>query len=293
VDHRIGLSIAFEASGSYGHLHDQLAKIAQRVVVAHAGQLRLIFRAKRKNDRFDAAKIARLLHLDMIPEVWVPPTQLRAWRRLIEHRQSIVRERTRAKNALRALLRTHGLTPPKNLWTVAGRQWIAQAEFESIADALQRDQWLVRLDLNHQMIGRVEKELDAIAARQPAVKLLRTIPGVGPRTAEALAAYIGDVRRFGNLKQLGAYLGLVPCQDASAAANRLGHITRDGPATVRHLLTEAAWQTIRHDPASRAFFERVAGGKPDRRKIALVATAHRLARVAGAMLHSGEVWRAA
>jgi hypothetical protein len=83
----------------------------------------------------------------------------------------------------------------------------------------------------------------------------------------------------------------VPCQDASADRNRLGHITRDGPAVVRKFLCEACWQGVRRSPALRAYFDRVMRDDPDRKKIALVATAHHLARVMGAMLHSGETWR--
>lgn len=89
----------------------------------------------------------------------------------------------------------------------------------------------------------------------------------------------------------GSYFGLVPRLDSSAGKDRRGHITREGPVTVRKLLTEAAWQAIRLDPASKALFERVTRGKPDRRKIAAVAVAHRLCRVMAAMLRSGEVYR--
>src|SRR5262249_181384 len=125
----------------------------------------------------------------------------------------------------------------------------------------------------------------------PAVMLLQTIPGVGPRTAEAFVAYVDDIHRFGRTSQLGVYFGLVPCQDASANTNRLGHITAEGPATGRKLLCESAWQAIRHSPKSRSWFDRIGGADPDRRKIAIVAVARKLSVVMGAMLRSGEVWR--
>ena len=105
-------------------------------------------------------------------------------------------------------------------------------------------------------------------------------------------AYIDDPQRFGSMKSVASYFGLVPCQDQSAQKNRLGHITRQGPATVRKLLTEAAWQGIRHSPEIRAYFERIRQNNPERKKIALVATAHYLLRVMLAMLRTGEVWRA-
>ena len=120
-----------------------------------------------------------------------------------------------------------------------------------------------------------------------------TIPGVGIRTAETFVAWVDDVTRFRNNRQLGSYFGLVPCQDASADKNRLGHITRDGPPVMRKLICEATWTAVKRCPAFRAFLERVMGGKPERKKIALVATMHRMIRVMGAMLRSGEAYRAA
>jgi len=109
-----------------------------------------------------------------------------------------------------------------------------------------------------------------------------TIPGVGIRTAETFVAWVDDIARFRRTRQLGCYFGLVPCQDASANKNRLGHITRDGPPVMRKLITEAAWMAIRGCPAFKRYFEQVQAGKPERKKIALVATAHRLIRVMGA-----------
>ena len=127
--------------------------------------------------------------------------------------------------------------------------------------------------------------------RAPAVGRLRTIPGVGARTAEAVAAFIDDPHRFRNAKAIGAYFGLAPCQDQSGDRNRLVHITREGPPVVRQLVAEAARQAIRRSPSVRAFFERTHREDPQRQKIALVATAHYLVRVMWAMLRHGTTWR--
>ncbi len=157
--------------------------------------------------------------------------------------------------------------------------------------ALQRDIGVEELDHLDTQINRVEKELSAIAKGHAGVFLLRTIPGVGPRTAEAVVAYIDRADRFARNKQVGSYFGLVPSQDQTGDRNRLGHITREGPATVRKLLTEAAWQGIRRSPHIRSYFERVQNGDEQRKKIALIATAHYLVRVMHSMLRSGELWR--
>ena len=119
---------------------------------------------------------------------------------------------------------------------------------------------------------------------------LRSIPGVGIRTAEAVAAFVDDPDRFRSAKAVGRYFGLVPCQDQSGDRNRLGHITREGAPVVRQLLAEAAWQARRRSPTVRAYFERVQRGDPQRKKIALVATAHYLVRVMWSLLKHGTSW---
>jgi transposase len=285
--------VCYEASCGYGWLYDQLKPIAARVVVAHPGQLRLIFRSKRKNDRADAQKLAKLLFLGEVPPVYVPSPETRAWRALVEHRQRCVAERTRGKNGIRAVLRTHGIEVPKRtgLWSARGLLWLEKLEFSTAGSALQRDQLVDDVRHHARKVSRVEKVLRDTSERHPGVELLRTIPGVGIRTAEAFVVYIDDAGRFGSTKAIGRYLGLVPCQDASAGINRLGRITKEGPATLRKLLTEAAWQGVLRSPTIRAYHERMKHGRDDRNKKALIATAHYLARVMLAMLTTGEAWR--
>jgi transposase len=282
--------VCFEASCGGGTLHDLFTPIARRVVVAHPGHLRLIFRSKKKNDRVDAAKLAKLLFLDEVPPVHVPDRHVRAWREMIGMRSQAVAKRTRAKNGLRALLRSHLIRSPRALWTKEGRQWLADLKLPTASARLRRDLLLAELEHFDGQIQRLEQELDRIARQHAGVALLKTIPGVGPRTAEAFCAFVDDPKRFGT-KQIGPYFGLTPSQDQSGSINRLGHITREGPAVVRRLLTEAAWRSSRLSPRVKAFFERVQRGDPDRKKITVVATGHYLARVMLAMLLSGEVWR--
>jgi transposase len=285
--------VCYEASCGYGFYHDLLRPLAARVVVAHPGQLRLIFRSKHKNDRKDAEKLAKLLFLGEVPAVHVPNPHVRSWRELITCRRNLVEKRTVAKNGLRALLRSIGVTPPRRpgLWTNAGVRWLRQLTWPMGTQALRRDLLLEEIDGVNRQIGRVEAELDRFSRDQTAVFQLMSIPGVGVRTAEAVVSFLDDPHRFPNSKAVGRYFGLVPSQDQSGRTNRLGHITREGSATVRRFLTEAAWQAVRRSPTVRAYFERVQRNDPERKKIALVATAHYLARVMYALLRRGELWQ--
>jgi transposase len=185
------------------------------------------------------------------------------------------------------------VTPPKHpgLWTKAGLEWLRRLELPALSQQLRRDLLLEEIETLARQVRRIQQELDRQARRTPAVGLLRTIHGVGARTAEAVAAFVDDPHRFPDAKAVGSYFGLVPCQDQSGDRNRLGHITREGAPVVRQLLAEAAWQAIRRSPSVRAFFERTRRDDPQRQKIALVATAHYLVRVMWAMMRHGTTWQ--
>ncbi len=156
-------SVCFEASCGYGYLHGRLSKLAHSVAVAHPGQLRLIFKSKRKFDRVDAAKIAKLLYLDAVPQAHVPSADVRAWRGLIEYRQRLMGRRVAVKNQARALLRSLGVEARagKALWSNKGVAWLKAVPLEG-ADALRRDLLAEELEELTEKLKRVEKELKAL-----------------------------------------------------------------------------------------------------------------------------------
>jgi transposase len=284
--------VCYEASCGYGHYHDLLRPLAARVLVAHQGQLRLIYRSKDKNDRKDAERLAKLLYLGELPTVHVPSIDIRTWRELINCRSQVVAKRTRAKNAVRSLLRSNGIAARRrtSLWTKAGMAWLRELTFPTFSHTLRRDLLLEEIEALTRQLGRIERELNSRADKSPAVLRLRSIPGVGIRTAEAIAAFIDDPDRFRSAKVAAQYFGLVPRQDQSGDKNRLGLISREGPSIVRRLVAEAAWHARRLSPTVRAYFEQVQRDDPQRKKIALVATAHYLVRVMWAMLKRNTFW---
>ena len=223
----------------------------------------------------------------------MPSAEVRAWRELINCRGQVIAKRTRAKNTVRALLRSAGVTPPKQpgLWTKKGLAWLRRLELPTASQQLRLDLLLEEIETLMRQVRRIEQQLNRLAQDSPAVTRLRTIPGVGARTAEAVAAFVDDPHRFPDAKAVGRYFGLVPSQDQSGDRNRLGHITREGAPVVRQLVAEAAWQALRRSPTVRADFERVRRDDPQRQKIALVATAHYLVRVMWALLKRGTVWQ--
>jgi hypothetical protein len=119
---------------------------------------------------------------------------------------------------------------------------------------------------------------------------LRTIPGVGPRTAEILVACIDDPHRFENGRQVSAYFGLVPRQFQSGETDRNGRITKRGNPLARTILVECAWASLRYNPWAKGVYERIRGQQKTRKKKAGVALARKIAVISWAMLRDEKDW---
>jgi transposase len=255
--------------------------------------------AKRKTDRDDALKLARLSAVDQLPTVELPANRVRPWRSLIQHRAKLVGRRTAIRNSIRALLDRQGRSMPAGRRGWTGPSMAELKELSRPIEEVSPEQlWrgplgmeLEALDQVDRLIERAEARLDAIAEEDERVRRLRTIPGVGPRLAETVVAVLDDPHRFASRKQVAAYVGLVPRQYESGSSSRTGGITGAGHRLLRSLLVEVAWRTRQHNPHLRRVFEQTAGGIRSRRKIAAVATARRLLVICWAMLRDGTDWR--
>jgi transposase len=276
--------VAFEVGCQAQWVRRSVAPLAAEVQVANASRIPWLFRDGRKNDRLDAQKLATLLCLNQLPRVHLPSAEVSAWRSLIQHRRSLVSRRTMVKNRIRSLLRSEMVQSPwRSCWTVRGVRWLGQLVLGEVKSQILAN-YLDELASVSAQILQVESRLDAMAAKEPKVALLRTVPGIGPRTAEAVVAFADDIHRFRKARQFASYFGMTPTEDTSAGCVRYGHISKHGPGVVRWVLVEAVYQVIRRVPALRAFRDRVERGRKDRRKKAIVATGRKLLTILFAML---------
>ena len=149
---------------------------------------------------------------------------------------------------------------------------------------------LTQLDSLSKQIDVVVKKLEAIGKNDPRIVRLRTIPGVGPRTAEILVACIDDPHRFENGRQVSAYFGLVPRQFQSGETDRNGRITKRGNPLARTILVECAWASLRYNPWAKGVYERICGKQKTRKKKAGIALARKIAVIAWAMLRDEKDW---
>jgi transposase len=257
-------------------------------------------KVKRKTDRDDALKLARMAALGELPTAHVPGPEARQRRGLVAYRTRLVGRRTAIQNHIRALCQAHGLLLPggHRAWTTAGRRSLAELARDEPATE-PTDLWRLELALElHALedvmtrLERLERTLDALGAADPKVRLLETIPGVGRRTAEVIASYLDEPGRFATAGEVAAYAGLVPRQFQSGQTDRKGRITKRGPRLLRKVLVEAAWLMLRYNPWAARIFARISRGQKARRKPALVAVARKLLVRCWAMLRTGEPWRA-
>ncbi len=253
---------------------------------------------KRKTDRDDALRLAEVYRLGKFPGVAIPAKEVREKRALIEHRQKLVGRRVALQNRIRAILVSQGLAAPVGVraWSELGLAGIA-AYARPLAECAATEFWRGRLHLTLAELGQVkelldqaEKKLDELAQTDAATKILGTIPGVGPRTAEAVAAFLPEPKRFRTTKQVSAYGGLVPRQYQSTDTDHRGRITKRGPRTLRKLLVECAWCMLRYNAWARAVYQRLTHGGKTRKKQAIVALARKLLVRCWAMLRDGAAW---
>ncbi len=278
--------LVFEISGQAGFVYDSLQGHVDSITVANPSKMTWIYRTSKKNDRIDARKMAILLSINEIPAVHMPTKEVRQWRATILHRRNIKRKMLQVENRIRAILKSQAITKSKHggkWWSKKNRSWFKELcgndKFDSnqlwriaLADLL------VELELLEIQHDRIVRYLDDYLSSKPGAVLLMSIPGIGPRTAEAILAYTDDVTRFKSSKQYCSYFGLVPKLDESGSVRHLGHITKQGPSVVRWLLCECCWKTIKFSPALRKFYDQVKGGQKGRTKVAIVAVSRKILR---------------
>jgi transposase len=254
---------------------------------------------KKKTDREDAKKLCRLSLSGDLKEVWLPQRLERHWKSLILYRHKLVERRTAIGNSIHALLVCEGkaMKGGRKCWTkesLAGLRTMARP----LAGSGKEECWGMHLGMELESMEQVmkqieelDKKLNEIGEQDERVRLLKTIPGVGPRLSELAVATIGDPRRFKNARQVSAYGGLDPKRYQSGEMDRSGRISKSGSGKLRKLLTEIAWGMLKNNNRGREVFMRISKGQKARRKQAAVALARRVLTWCWAMLRDGTSWK--
>ena len=205
-----GVRVGIEATGHARWFERLLAELKYELWVGDPAQIWAMRVRKQKTDRQDAQHLLKLLVEDRFPRVWVPSAENRDLRQLLWHRHRLVQMRTRIMNQLQAIAMNEGVRRKKGLWSKQGRRQLESFPLAPWATRRRQD-LLELLDRLNPSIQELSIAIEQEAMQRPEVKRLMTHPGVGPLTALAFVLIIGSPERFRCGKQIGSYLGLVPC----------------------------------------------------------------------------------
>jgi len=286
--------VVLEATTNAWYVHDLLKPLVGRVVVTHPPHIKLIAAAMVKTDKKDTMTLAKLLAVNLVPEVWVPPVHVRDLRALLAHRRRLVSQQTQSKNRLQSVLHRNHLVPPAGkLYHPDQRDWWLALDLAA-GDKLRVRQELLMLDQLDTLIDETSDELYHLSLSEPwqeQLPYLIQLPGIGVMTAMVILSAVGDIQRFPSAKKLVGYAGLGAKIHASGLTFHTGGITKQGRRELRTALIEAAWITVRFDPTWRQQFQRLEQ-RIGRRK-AIVAIARKLLVVVWHVLYHRRVDRQA
>lgn len=232
---------AMEATMFTGWVYDFLKPHAQQLFVAHPAMLEAITAAKKKNDRADAEKICDLLRVDLLPQCYIAPEEMRELRRVLRYRNHVVRMATTVKNKMSGLLMEVGAEYSKK--RLHGRKYFGNL-LETVEDVPPSVKELLKLSrAGLEMFTAVQKKLLAALREneliRERVRRLMTIPGVGEVTALTWVLEIGDPNRF-SVRQAISYCGLCSAQKESAGKETRGPISKKRNKHLQAILIEAA-----------------------------------------------------
>ena len=281
-----------EATRNWPFMYDLLTEHVERVELAHPKELKAISAAAVKTDRVDSHTLANLARMNYLPIAYAAPSNIRDLRLELRHRDSLVSQRTQAKNRVHAVLASYNLVSPKSdLFSVSGRQFLDEVMQSSLRPAavrsIQRD--LDLIDYLTEQITGIKDSIELDPEQERMVKILCTMPGIGRLGAVILLAEIGDVQRFKSPKALCNWAGLTPRVRSSDRIIRHGHISKQGPALVRATMTRAATVASRFSKHWYKIHEKISLHAC--RKVAKVAVARRMLTVIYFMLKRQEPYQ--
>lgn len=292
-----GTRVVMEATGSAHHWG--------RVLQARGVRVKLLppqhVKAMLIGNKTDANDADAIFEASWRPKVKPVPVKSAAQQAILaEHRrrEGLIRDRTRTLNQMRGLLREFGIL-------IGARNGPFRRQVAGVlADAENGLPWRLRTllaeareDLLHLdgQLGKIDARLELLARQDPLCRRLQAIEGIGPVSATALAASLGEGRRFSRARQFAASLGLVPREHSSGTQHRLGAITKRGNGYLRYLLVHGARSVIRTaghktDPRSRWLQSLEARAGHNKTTVAL---ANKNARIVWAVFQSGQPYRPA
>jgi transposase len=285
-------SVGLEACGSAHYWAREIAKLGHSVRLVPPGRVKK-FRERQKNDAADARAIVAAMAHPETRDVPVKTEVQQANLMLFKARDLLVQQRTQLMNALRGHFGEMGVAVPKGPREVHGLVGLVMAEASGLLAAMREAMkgLVSALVTVSEEIRVLEKHIAQAFKGDERAKRLAAMPGIGTLTALTLSASIPDFQAFRDGREFASYLGLVPGQHTTGGKPRLGRITKMGNRDLRRLLVVGAIAILarfKHNAKGGPLGDwarKLLAAKPFR--LAAVALANKLARIAWAVMTSG------
>lgn len=289
--------VGMEACASAHYWGRELSAVGHEVRLMAPTRVKPYVKRGKKNDAADAEAIAEAVTRPSMQFVPVKTVEQQEVLMLHRTRRQLVEQRTGASNSLRGLLGELGIIAPPGAMGMAALLRIVDDSGDARLPKIARQALMalaVHLRSCNAQVAAMDKTIAEWHSSSDESRRVASIPQIGAITASALVATAGEVNRFDNARQFAAWLGLVPSQNSSGGKTSLGRITKSGDRYLRQLLVVSAIgmiRRIRTNPALSPWFARLlARGKPP--KLAAIALANKMARIAWVILARGGSYRA-
>jgi len=294
-----GTPVALESVGNWYWIADEIEAAGCLPLLTHAAKAKAMMGNVNKTDKLDAKGLAKLLHLESLPTVWLPPGEIRDERELHRTRMALSKLRTALKNRIHSTLAKYGITTTdhSDIFAGAGRIWL-QGTLGRLPPETGRcvAQEIEALDGLGDQISQLERRIRQRTALTLSIQLLKSLPGVADVLAIIIEREIGSIDRFDTSGQFTSFSGLVPTVHASGGKTRFGHMRKPCNQYLKWAFIEAANVIVRHrhHPAWKTKYVCQIYDQVSRRKghaVAVGAVARHLAEAAFWIIKRQEPYR--
>ena len=248
------VAFAYEAGPTGYGLYDGLKAQQYPCLIASPSMIPKAPGQRVKTNRLDSRGLSENLRGGQLKSIHVPTTLYRELRHLTQLRDVVVSEMVAMKQRIKSLLLMEGLefppAPPASQWSFLVKDKLKKLPCSSVV-RFKLDQLLDNLEFNEKQVLKSTREIRRFCQDDPELSqctgYLKTLPGIGWIVASPMMARIGDWRQIKNIRQLPAFLGLVPTERSTGERTERGSITHSGDPRLRSKLIQASWS----DPPRR------------------------------------------
>lgn len=266
----------------FGHQR-HFAKEGLNCIIVHPADVPTMDKEKnRKSDTVDCRKLSKTLGEGSLNGIFVPTIEQQDDRGVIRVYNQFIKDQTRCKNRIKSFLDFQGIIVPdldgERHWSNKFITWLKDLSLTPSA-RVNLNLLLESYEKVRNMVLIATKEVRALSRQERykgQIKLLRSIPGIGPITALLFATEIGDINRFKDLDKLCDYVGLVPKIHGSGEHQSVFGLTHRGHHQLREALIEASWVAVRLDPAMTMAFNKFCKEMNKQKNKAIIKIARKL-----------------